>query len=293
MREQWSTFRKDGSKRMVVPFEKDERKEKPLFNVKNVPHGYRWFKNDRLMASESFNRFNDQGLKEGPWKVFHPLDACLRLDSMWMVWPMGCFEVLRCKGQFGSCESSGLEEVVQEESREPVIELQELEGEDGTLSETVTYVDGMKQGVARRFDNQGEVVGGSVFANDALVAEGITLKMVLERVQWKDYWPSGSLEIRRQVRERPARGYGCSTGNLGKKSRREVMGPERFTVDGRGGIQVGTFTDRRNTMWASWTASLELDTAGEAIVSGQYVDGERDGVWRLKVNDHLEKVGMC
>ena len=36
-------------------------------------------------------------------------------------------------------------------------------------------------------------------------------------------------------------------------------------------------------------AFLELDTAGEALVSGQHAAGEREGFWRVHVNDHVEE----
>jgi len=84
-------------------------------------------------------------------------------------------------------------EVVQEVSRNPVIELQQILREDGTLAETVTYVDGVKQGVARQFNPEGEVVGGSVFENDNLVAEGITEMDGKRNGPWKEYWPNGTL----------------------------------------------------------------------------------------------------
>ena len=38
------------------------------------------------------------------------------------------------------------------------------------------YIQGVKQGVSRTFNAQGEVVAGALFDQDELVAEGITLK---------------------------------------------------------------------------------------------------------------------
>ena len=293
MREQWSTtFRKDGSKRMVVPFEKDEREGKAtLFNVKNEPHGYRWFKNDRLVASESFNRFNDQGLKEGPWKVFHPTGRLIETGFFVDGLAHGVFQYFDARGSLVRVREFRFgEEVVQEESREPVIELQEIRREDGTLAETVTYVDGVKQGVARRFDNQGQVVGGSVFANDALVAEGITLKDGTREGPWKDYWVSGSLKSEGWYENDLREGVWVFYRESGEKeqegSYRSGKVHGRWTWWYPGG---NIHRSEEHHVGKLDGEFLELDTAGEAIVSGQYVDGERDGVWRLKVNDHLEE----
>ena len=67
------SFREDGTKRVATPFVEDSKEGKAvLYNANDEPHGYKWFKEDRLVASERFNRLDDRGRKTGPWKMFHP-----------------------------------------------------------------------------------------------------------------------------------------------------------------------------------------------------------------------------
>ena len=58
------SFRSDGSLSLELPYESNQREGKAiLYNLYEEPNGYRWYKNNSLVASESFNRFDQNGLK--------------------------------------------------------------------------------------------------------------------------------------------------------------------------------------------------------------------------------------
>ena len=82
------------------------------------------------------------------------------------------------------------EEVLPEAAEDPLVEVQTTRRPDGSIAETVTYVNGIKEGVARQYDEGGMVVGGSVFEADVLVAEGITTKGGKETVPGKSIGPT-------------------------------------------------------------------------------------------------------
>jgi antitoxin component YwqK of YwqJK toxin-antitoxin module len=286
------SFRSDGSLSLELPYESNQREGKAiLYNLSEEPNGYRWYKNNRLVASESFNRFDQNGLKTGPWKVFHPsgrvVESGFYLDDL----RHGVFQFFDARGSVVRVVEfrHGLE-VLQAENRAPVVELQEILREDGTLSETITYVDGVKQGVSRRFDSSGDVVGGSVFEQDVLVAEGITRKDGRKNGPWKDYWPNGTLRAEGMYVEDEREGDWVFYRESGEKE------------------QQGSYMNGAvHGLWTWWYAGgdihrkerytrgelngefLELDTAGEALVQGQYEDGQREGPWRIHIHDHLEE----
>ena len=64
--------------------------------------------------------------------------------------------------------------MLQTQNEAPEIVVQETRRADGTLASTTTYVDGVKEGVSRSFSESGNLIGGAVFAEDELVAEGIS-----------------------------------------------------------------------------------------------------------------------
>jgi antitoxin component YwqK of YwqJK toxin-antitoxin module len=286
------SFRTDGSLSLEVPYENDRREGKAtMFNLAEEPHGYRWYKNDRLVASESFNRLDDRGLKTGPWKVFHSsgrvVESGFYLDDL----RHGVFQFFDARGSVVRVvEYRRGEEVLPEENRAPVVELQEVRREDGSLAETITYVDGVKQGVSRRFDAAGEVVGGSVFEQDVLVAEGITLKDGRRNGPWKEYWPNGTLRAEGMYIEDERDGDWVFYRENGEK---EQQG--RYVRGSVHGLWTWWYPGgriHRKERYARGELSgefLELDTAGNALVEGQYEDGQREGAWRIHIHDHLEE----
>ncbi len=285
------SFRPDGTLAQEMPYEKDKREGKAVqYNIHEEPHGYRWYKNDRLVASETFNRRDDQNRKTGPWKVFHASGRVLETGFYMEDLRHGVFQFFDARGSvIKVVEYRWGKEVVQEVSRNPVIELQQILREDGTLAETVTYVDGVKQGVARQFNPEGEVVGGSVFENDNLVAEGITEMDGKRNGPWKEYWPNGTLR---------AEGFYLDNRRDGEWWFYRESGEKE---------QYGKYLDGEvHGLWTWWYPGgdvhrkeryqrgelngefLELDTAGQTLVEGQYEDGLRQGPWRVHVHDHLE-----
>ena len=285
-------FRPDGSLKMRVPYEKDKREGKAtLFNAQNEPHGYRWYKQDRLLASESFNRVDEQDRKSGPWKVFHPSGRVIETGFYSEGLKHGTFQFFDARGSVTAVvEYRFGEEVLPESVEEPLVEVQTTRRPDGSIAETVTYVNGIKEGVARQYDEGGMVVGGSVFASDVLVAEGITTKEGKRNGPWKEYWPSGTLRAEGQYVNDAREGRWVFYRESGEKEQQgeyiadAIHGAWTWWYPGgaihreeayRRGEPVGTF--------------VEYDTTGAALVSGAYEQGLRHGAWRMQVNDHLEE----
>ena len=293
MKEGWAfRFGLDGQLNMKTPFRKDKREGKAFtYSPEGQAHGYRWFKNDRLVASEDFNRFDAQGLKTGPWKVFHPSGRVMETGFYEADLKHGVFQFFDARGKLQRVVTyrHGVE-VMPEENDKPHIEVVSILRENGSIQETVTYVDGVKEGVTRRFDQEGELIGGAVFENDILVAEGVTTETGKREGPWKEFWSDGSLRLEGSYTD-------------GKKEGRWLF----YHPSGEKEQQGVYLNDMIHGQWTWWYvggsihreesynkgkpegAFLELDTAGEALVSGQYMGGERDGLWRVHVNDHIEE----
>ena len=277
---------------MKTPYKGDQKEGKAVtFNAEGLPHGHRWFKNDRLVASEDFNRFDAEGLKTGPWKVFHPSGREIETGFYEAGLKHGVFQFFDARGKLQRVVTyrHGVEVTLKEDDK-PQVEVVSIRREDGSVSETVTYLNGVKDGVTRRYDTDGQVVGGALFENDVLAAEGVTTEEGKREGPWKEFWPDGSLK---------------SEGSYasGLKEGRWVF----YRISGEKEQEGVYLNDDVHGTWTWWYsggalhreesyhkgepegAFLELDTAGEALVSGQHVAGEREGFWRVHVNDHVEE----
>ena len=286
-------FRPDGSLKMRVPYEKDKREGKAtLFNAQNEPHGYRWYKQDRLLASESFNRMDEQGRKSGPWKVFHPSGRVIETGFYVEGLKHGTFQYFDARGSVTAVvEYRFGEEVLPESVEEPVVEVQTTHRPDGSIAETVTYVNGIKEGVARQYD-EGRGGGGwigvcigrvgrrrhhhergekkrsleGVLAQRHVACRGTICERCIERRRWVFYRESG---------EKEQQGEYIADAIHGAWTWWYPGGPFTGKKRTAGGEPVGTF--------------VEYDTTGAALVSGAYEQGLRHGAWRIQVNDHLEE----
>lgn len=292
-KEGWAfRFDSKGGLKMKTPYKGDQKEGKAVTcNAEGLPHGHRWFKNDRLVASEDFNRFDSEGLKTGPWKVFHPSGREVETGFYEAGLKHGVFQFFDARGKLQRVVTyrNGVEVVLKEDDK-PQVEVMSILREDGSVSETVTYMNGVKDGVTRRFDMDGQVVGGALFENDVLAAEGVTTEEGKREGPWKEFWPDGSLKKEGSYANGLKEGRWVFYRRSGEKEQEGV-----YLNNDVHGTWTWWYADGALHREESYHkgepegAFLELDTAGEALVLGQYVAGEREGMWRVHVNDHVEE----
>ena len=288
------SFRPDGSLSLELPYQNDKREGKATtFNGSSEPHGYRWYKNDRLVASESFNRVDEQGRKTGPWKVFHPEGRILETGFYLEDMKHGFFQYFDARGAvIRVVEYRKGVEVLTEEERNPVVELREVVRDDGTLAETLTYVDGVKQGVARQYDTSGVITGGSVFEQDVLVAEGITQRDGSKHGPWTEYWPNGNIRAQGNYLNNQRDGEWVFFRESGEKEQQGKYLQGSFHGSWIWWYPGGNIHRRERYNKGKLNGEfLELDTAGESLVQGMYEEGLKEGFWRTHIHDHLEEGG--
>ena len=261
------------------------------FNLQEEPHGFRWYKNDRLVASEVFNRRDEEGRKAGQWKVFHASGRVVESGPYVRGKRHGLFQFFDARGTLVRVERYDMGELVVEETEEEAQpELREVRRSDGSLESTTMYIQGVKQGVSRTFNDQGEVVAGALFDQDELVAEGITLPDGTKEGPWREFWPNG------QIR---AEGMYESGVREGQWTFYRVTGEKEQEGKYRQGAFHGTWTwwylggqvHRKEdyTRGKLDGEFLELDTLGDVLVKGTFVGGDPDGPWIRNVHNHLEE----
>ena len=286
------SFRPDGTLKLTTPYQRNIREGKAIqFNNQEEPCGFRWYKIDRLVASEVFNRRDENGLKTGLWKVFHTSGRVLESGSYMRNVRHGLFQFFDARGTLVRVERYHMGELVVEDNEEgSQPELQEVHRRDGSLESTTMYIQGVKQGVSRTFNNQGEVVAGAIFDQDELVAEGITLKDGTKDGVWREFWPNG------QVR---AEGLYESGLREGIWTFYRITSEKEQEGNYRQGVFHGTWTwwylDGEIHREEDYTRGkldgefLELDTVGGVLVKGTFVGGDPEGPWIRNVHNHLEE----
>ena len=286
------SFRPDGTLKLTTPHQQNVREGKAVqFNLREEPHGFRWYKNDRLVASEVFNRRDDEGLRTGEWKVFHASGRVLESGPYRRDKRHGLFQFFDARGTLVRVERYDMGELVLDETEEAAQpELREVRRSDGSLESTTMYIQGVKQGVSRTFNDQGEVVAGAIFDQDELVAEGITLKDGTKEGSWREFWSNG------QIR---AEGSYESGLREGMWTFYRITGEKEQQGKYREGAFHGTWTwwypggqihrEEDYTRGKLDGEFLELDTAGGVLMKGTFVGGDPEGPWVRNVHNHLEE----
>ena len=283
-------FYTNGRLQWELFYEENKREGKSVqFNLKGLPHGFRWFKNDRLVASESFNRFDELERKTGPWKMFHPSGRVLETGFFKEGLKHGFFQSFDARGSVVEVleyEMGTL--VLQTQNAAPEIVVQETRRADGTLVSTTTYVDGVKEGVSRSFSESGNLIGGAVFAKDELVAEGITKMNGKKNGSWKTFWPNGKIKTSGTYEDDQPVGLWLFFRENGDKEQEGKY--DRGELDGLWIWWHATGDIHRKEEYSNGALNglfVELDTLGQSLVKGWYENGEREGFWRISVNDDL------
>ena len=286
------SFRGDGSLNWEVPYVNDQKEGKATQrNSEGMPVAYRWHSQNRLIASEQFNRFDALDRKTGPWKVFHPSGRVVETGTYLEGMRHGVFQYFDARGNLTEVREYRFDQWIQaEESTTPVVEVQERRRENGTLEETVTLVDGVMQGVSRRYDESGEVVGGALFEQGVLVAEGITTEEGERDGPWKTFWPHGAVRSEGMYQQGLREGEWVFYRRSGEVEQRgayqagELHGVWTWWYEG--GEVHRTESYRRGKPHGAFT---ENKPDGTPLVQGLYDDGLKEGLWVVEVNDHREE----
>ena len=286
------SFRKNGSVAIQTPYKANKKEGKATgFNTNNERIFYRWYKENRLVASESFNRYDAEGKKTGPWKVFHPTGREIETGFYENGLKHGVFQSFDARGKLQRVVTYRFGKIVEDDvETQPKAEVQTTKREDGSIAESITYLNGVRHGVARQFDENGDVISGAVFEEDVLIAEGVTRENGKRHGPWMEYWPNGELKAKGEYVDGNRDGFWVFYRDTGEKE------------------QEGTYLEGNiHGTWTWWHPGgkihreesynkgqpegefLELDTAGKALVSGEYIGGEREGFWRVHINDHMEE----
>ena len=286
------SFYEDGSTLSEVPYLNGKKEGKAiLYHASGTPNGFRWYKNDNLVATENFNRFDKEGRKTGVWKTFHVSGRITESGTYLAGLKHGVFRFFDSRENVVKVEEYKRgEKVIRDEAALPVVEIQERRRDDGSLEETVTYVNGSKQGVSRRFDESGEVIGGSVFESDQIIAEGITQMDGTRSGFWKEYWDNGNVRSEGVYIDGVRDGEWTFYRFSGEKEQQGEYVQGDFNGRWTWWYPGGFVHRKEDYSFGELDGEfIELDPEGQTIVEGAYEDDLRMGFWTIEVNGYIEK----
>jgi antitoxin component YwqK of YwqJK toxin-antitoxin module len=247
------------------------------------------FSKGYLRSIQKVNRRDEQGKKNGIWKVWNKKTILIEEGKWSNGLKNGIFKYYKGSGELDYLEKYEWDQLIEDDAVTAVIDVRETYHPNGKVATSATYSNGQRIGIYREFDLDGSVNAGKLYANDQIIAEGITTLEGQKQGNWKHYYPSGALHFEGSYSNGLKEGewnYYAETGELIQTgSYREGKFQNRwkwFYLDGSRHRDESYRRGKEDGLFEEW------DESGNLILRGEYESGDKTGEWIQDVNDHKE-----
>ena len=248
------------------------------------------YRNGFIYTEEKINRYDSQAKRTGVWKDLYE-DGKLQMEGNWQLgMKNGVFKFYTRKGDLEKLERYENDVLIIDEASTSILDIRKEYHANGTMREMGTYRNGKKQGNFRVYDEEGKESGGLLFDNDILVGEGMIDSLGRRVGDWKLFYPDGKLRAQGKYVVGLREGnwtYFFTNGKTEQTGAYKMDWPHGnwkwFYANG----QLHREETYRNGKEDG--SSVEYDTLGVIRNEGEFTAGARNGKWKLTVNDHTEE----
>jgi len=248
------------------------------------------YKKGVLTKKQPINRKDLAGKKQGLWMRFHSNMNIAEEGPYTNDLRNGFFKYYLPDGSLLKGERWVMGVLMQDAEEIEKIELKrEIDPKTGTIAKIGAYRKGLEEGVHRTYNPQGEVVGGQLFKQGLLLAEGITDEQGRRQGPWKFYFENGALRSEGSYKDGLKVGkwkYFFIEGKLEQEG--------RYVSDNPDGLWIWYYEDGQIRKEEEYVRgledgpSVEYDITGKVISKGNYVEGEKEGEWFFELADYRE-----
>jgi antitoxin component YwqK of YwqJK toxin-antitoxin module len=278
------------------------QKEVPFKAGKEEGRGYEYSADGRVVAllqygagmlrkREEINKLDAMGLRQGPWKEFHP--------SGKVKWE-GSFVDDRRQGIFKEYDDKGnLKDMVKYDGGQVDIRAQETLTVDikrtfhpnGKVASIGSYSrSGKREGLFKEFAMDGNISGAKIYMGDQLVSEGMVNEVGALEGPWVEYYADGEKRAEGSYKEGKKDGdwtfyhRGGKIEQKGRFANGLANGPWKWFYEGGAVHREEVYRRGKED-----GASAEYAEDGHVITQGEYIDGRKEGKWIYEVGDHREE----
>ncbi len=249
------------------------------------------YKKGFVTNRDKINRYDNKQQRHGKWKFFHD-DGSLNI--------VGTYKHGLKHGYFKEYDKDGsLIEAAKYVNGEKQINVSELQVLDlkteyypsGKIKIKATYKDDKPEGVWREYDEEGEIERSFIYKNGVVIGEGIITDKGEKNDSWREYYDRGDLKAEGNYSNDIKTGdwkFYHKNGKLeqiGKYDSKGLPeGPWKWYYSS--GLLL-----REESYYEGLPdgISTEYDELGEIITQGEYIGGEKEGMWSYKMGDHREE----
>lgn len=289
-----SFFYKEGYKYKEVPFMngKEEGIGKE-FNRDGIVITIVKYKSGYIAREEKINRTDKFNRKQGNWREFYPnfsvkRELQYRDDKL-----DGYLKEFAPDGNLIKAEKY-IEGVLQQNVAELIkLDIKNAYYENGRIKSSGTFNKGVAEGITRRYDEKGGIVGGEVYKDGILLAEGITDEKGYKQGKWKEYYPTGQLKAEGEYLNDRKSGPWLFYHQNGK-----VEQTGQYTKEGKPTGDWKWYYDSGNILreesfikGKAEGLMTEFSDSGKVITKGLFTEGLKEGDW-LEIDGDEKSSGI-
>jgi len=285
-------FFADGKVQKVVPF-KDGRADGR--SVEYAEDGrilaLAQYRAGVLQRREEINRYDKAGLRQGPWKEFLP-NGKVKWEGVFVDDKrQGIFKEYDATGNLKNMVKYDMDQVQTGAQETMMLQIKNTYHGNGKVSSVGSYSkQGTKEGLFRRYDEQGRVVSATIYQGDRRMSEGGVNEQGAMEGPWTEYYVTGEKRAEGAYKAGKREGdwsYFHRSGEVeqrGKYQNGLAQGLWVWFYEGGARHREENYRKGKED-----GASVEYDEQGAVITQGEYIDGLRDGKWIYHVGDHREE----
>ena len=285
-------FHESGSVHKEVPF-KDGREEGRGLEYSNEGRivALLYYGAGMLRKREEINKVDDMGLKQGPWKEFHP-NGKVKME--------GGYVDDRRQGIFKEYDAQGnLKDMVKYDGgvvdtnagETLTVEIKRTFHNNGRVASLGSYSkSGKREGLFKEFDTNGAVSSAKIYQGDQLVSEGLVNEQGAMEGAWVEFYATGEKRAEGSYKEGRKDGEWTFFHRSGKVEQKGKYLNGQAQGTWQWYYEAGQL--HREELYRKGRedgASVEYDEQGVVITKGEYIDGRREGKWYYEVGDHKEE----
>ena len=248
------------------------------------------YRNGFIYTEERINRYDEQNKRVGIWRDLYQ-DGRLSLEGNWSAgMKNGVFKFYNRKGELEKLERYENDVLIVDEASTAILDIRKEYHSNGKLKEVGTYREGKKQGNFRVYDLEGKETDGLLYDNDIQVGKGMIDSLGRRVGEWTLLYPDGNKRAQGKYVAGLREGNWTYFYANGKTEQTGV-----YKLDWPTGMWKwyhGNGLLHREEMYRNGRedgSSIEYDSLGVIINEGEYTAGVKNGKWKLTVNDHIEE----
>ena len=248
------------------------------------------YDNGYLKDRKEFNRYDRQGRKTGVWRTFFP-DGTLESEVGYKEGEKsGLSKVYNKKGKLIDLQRMEGDTVAGHSDELVIIELYKEFYDNGKIKLVGGLDNGMRTGIFREYDQEGEIVNGYLFEQDTMVAEGFIRADGIYEGEWTYFYRTGVVKAKGSYENGQKVGKWVYYYADGKKEQEGTFKENKLSGNWtwyyqNGQVKRKEFYNRKELLEGT---VFEYDSLGNEMTRGDYYNGLREGEWYYHVGDYKE-----